>query len=222
MKYALSFSGGKDSTLALDHSLRDGLEVAALFNIYEGSTGRVRFHGVRAERIRAQAEALAIPLIEGTTHPDDYETVFLRVLDRLLEDGIGGIIFGNIHLADIRAWYEERVLGRGLEHIEPLWGIEPEMVVREVIDRGYVATIASIDLARAPQSWLGRQVDHALLAEMLARPEIDACGERGEYHTYVSDGPIFRHPVPFGLGERVEIEGHALVDITPVAPYPAT
>lgn len=213
MKYALSFSGGKDSTLALDRAVRDGLEVVALFNIYEGNTGRVRFHGVRAEMIRAQADALGIPLVEDATHPDDYETVFLRVLKELRDGGIDGIMFGNIHLADIRAWYEERVRGLGLEHVEPLWGDTPVILVREVIQRGYVATLTSIDLARSPESWLGRRLDEQLLGEILARSEIDPCGERGEYHTYVSNGPLFRNPIDIRLGERVEMEGHALVDV---------
>src|SRR5437763_720008 len=127
MRYALSFSGGKDSMLALDRSIRQGLDIAYLFNIYEGSSGRVRFHGIRAPMIAPQAELLGIPLIQDHTHPEDYEMVLLRVLDRLKEEGVGGIIFGNIHLADIRAWYEEQTTGRGFAHIEPLWetpGIE--------------------------------------------------------------------------------------------------
>src|SRR5947209_14123117 len=210
MRYALSFSGGKDSTLALDRARRDGLEVATLFTIHDSNSGRVRFHGVRAEMIAAQADALDIPLLADATHPDDYETVLLRILDRLQADGIGGIIFGNIHLADIRAWYEERVRGRGLEHLEPLWGDEPVALVREFIDRGYAATLTSIDLARSPETWLGRSLDADLLAEILARPDVDPCGERGEYHTFVSDGPLFQRPVAIRLGEQVEMEGHAL------------
>ena len=82
MRYALSWSGGKDSTLALDRARRAGLDVACLFNIYEGSSGRVRFHGVRAELIAAQASALGLPLLAAHTHPDDYETVFLRLIDQ--------------------------------------------------------------------------------------------------------------------------------------------
>src|SRR5437588_7005802 len=122
-KYALSFSGGKDSMLALDRALRQRFDIHRLFNIYEGSSGRVRFHGIRAHLIGAQADSIGIPLLQDSTHPDDYEAVFLRVLDRLQEEGIGGIIFGNIHLADIRAWYEERVTARGFEHVEPLWDV---------------------------------------------------------------------------------------------------
>jgi uncharacterized protein (TIGR00290 family) len=214
MRYALSFSGGKDSTLALDRSIRQGLDVGALFNIYEGSSGRVRFHGTLAPLIAAQAEALGVPLIQEFTHPDDYETVLLRVLDRLRVEGIEGIIFGNIHLADIRAWYEERTVGRGFRHVEPLWGEQPADLVREVIDRGYEATLVSVDLARAPEDWLGRRLDASLLTDLLSHPEIDPCGERGEYHTFVHAGPLFKEPLPVQFGRRVEMEGHALLETT--------
>jgi diphthine-ammonia ligase len=212
-RYALSFSGGKDSTLALDRALRQGLNVARLFNIYEGVSGRVRFHGIRAPLIAAQAESIGIPLVQDSTHPDDYETVFLRTLDRLRDQGIGGIVFGNIHLADIRAWYEERVTGRGLEHVEPLWGEPGLALAHEVVDRGYLARLVSIDLARTPESWLGRVLDRGLLEEIAAHPEIDPCGERGEFHTFVESGPIFKQPIGIRLAPHVEMEGHRLIEV---------
>lgn len=214
MPYALSFSGGKDSMLALDRAQRQGLDVRVLFNIYEGSSGRVRFHGIRASLIAAQADALGISLLQDRTHPDDYEQVFLRMLDRLSAQGIDGIIFGNIHLADIRAWYEERTVGRGFQHVEPLWGDSGIDLAREVVDRGYVPRMVSIDLARTPAGWLGRTFDRALLTEIEAHPEIDPCGERGEYHTFVTDGPPFSRPLPVQMGTRIEMEGHGLVDVT--------
>ncbi len=214
MKYALSFSGGKDSVLALDRAVRQGLEVTYLFNVFEGVSGRVRFHGVRASCIGRQAEALGIPLLQDSTHPDDYETVLLRLLDRLRKEGIDGIIFGNIHLADIRAWYEERTTRLGFQHVEPLWGEPGVSLLHEVIDRGYRAQVVSIDLSRTPEAWLGRTLDRALLAEILARPEIDPCGERGEYHTFVQNGPLFRHPIDLEMGGRFEMEGHGLIEIS--------
>lgn len=214
MRYALSFSGGKDSMLALDRAIRQGLDVAYLFNFYEGSSGRVRFHGIRAPLIAAQAEAIGIPLIQDFTHPDDYETVFLRTLERLREEGIGGIIFGNIHLADIRAWYEERVTGMGFQHVEPLWGEPGLMLAREVIERGYSPVVVSVDLARAPDSWLGRTFDLDLLRDIEARPETDPAGERGEYHTFVAGGPLFRHALDIKMGEQVDMEGHGLIEVT--------
>lgn len=199
--------------LALDRAVRRGLDVAFLFNIYEGSSGRVRFHGIRAALVAAQAESLGIPLVQDFTHPDDYEIVFLRTLDHLEQNGIGGIIFGNIHLADIRAWYEERTAARGFEHVEPLWGESGAALAREVIGRGYSPRIVSVDLARAPRDWLGRSLDSALLTDIEARSDLDPAGERGEYHTFVENGPLFRYPLAIEFGEQVEMEGHGLVEV---------
>lgn len=212
-KYALSWSGGKDSTLALDRARRQGLEVAYLFNIYEGSSGRVRFHGVRKELIADQAAALDIPLLQRHTHPEDYETVFCSVLGALQKRGVTGILFGNIHLADIRAWYEERTRQYGLEHVEPLWGDPPETLVREFIDRGYRSRIVGINLARAEPSWLGRDFDPAFVRTLRACPDVDLCGERGEYHSFTYDGPLFRWPVAHHLGSEHEIDGHRFLDL---------
>lgn len=214
-RYALSWSGGKDSTLALDRARRAGLDVALLFNIWEGSSGRVRFHGVRRELIEAQAESLGLELVSDHTHPDDYETVFLRVLDELAGRGLAGVVFGNIHLADIRAWYEERVAGRGLEHVEPLWGDEPAALVAEFLGRGFRTRIASVDLARGRREWVGAELTPELAAGIAATPGVDPAGEQGEYHTFAYDGPLFRRPVAHTVAGTVEMEGHLLVELLP-------
>lgn len=213
--YALSWSGGKDSTLALDRALARGLDVRLLFNIYEGNTGRVRFHGVRRELIEAQAASVGIELLTAHTHPDEYETVFLRVLDEVTRRGLAGVVFGNIHLADIRAWYQERVEGRGLEHVEPLWGGDPNALVREFLDRGFRTRIASVDLARGRREWVGEELTAALAAEIAAAEDVDPAGERGEYHTFAFDGPLFGRAVAHVVGGTVEMEGHLLVEMRP-------
>jgi uncharacterized protein (TIGR00290 family) len=189
------------------------LDVAYLFNVFEGVSGRVRFHGTRAPLIASQAVSLGIPLVQESTHPDDYEQVFLRVLDRLRTEGIGGIIFGNIHLADIRAWYEERVTARGFEHVEPLWLTPGLELLREFVARGYSSRIVSIDLARTPPDWLGRMIDADFIETVLAHPSVDPCGERGEYHSFVESGPLFRTPLHTEAGPQVEMEGHALLEL---------
>jgi uncharacterized protein (TIGR00290 family) len=209
---ALSFSGGKDSMLALDRAIRRGWPVTYLLNLYDAASERVRFHGVRTTLIQAQADALGIPLLSKPTRPDTFEQVFLEALDDLCGRGVDAIIFGNIHLADVRAWYEERTTGQRLLHLEPLWGEPVEALAREVIQRGYHAVLTSVELARAKETWLGQPLSEALLAEFSAAG-IDICGERGEYHTFVSSGPLFRSPVPIRPGERVSMPGYALIDI---------
>lgn len=215
MPYALMTSGGKDSTLALDRAVRRGLDVTHLVNVYEGSTGRVRFHGVRHQLIAQQVHALGLELLSAHTTPDDFETVFTRMLEDVKRRGLEGVVFGNIHLADVRAWYEERVRAAGLEHVEPLWGDPPIEIAWEVVERGYHALVVGVDLTQGAAQLLGREFDADLVTELGVTDDLDPCGERGEYHTFVYDGPTFAQPVAFTLGERVEIDGHRFLDLIP-------
>jgi uncharacterized protein (TIGR00290 family) len=215
MIHAISWSGGKDSTLALDRAVRQGLDVRYLFNIVYGPTGRVRFHGVRADLIARQAEALGLELIQPFTTPRGFEPAFLNGLDELIAHGVGGVVFGNIHLADVRAWYEERTTARGLEHVEPLWGDAPRDLVHEVLARGYRTRVVSVDLARGRRDWLGRELDAEFAAEIAMHPGVDPAGEQGEYHTFVFAGPLFRSEITYQIGEIHEEEGHVQVDVLP-------
>lgn len=222
MAYALMSSGGKDSTLALDRARRMGLDVRYLVNIYEGTSGRVRFHGVRHALIVEQARALGLELLTAATSPASFEGTFTHLLRELKALGVQGVVFGNIHLADIRAWYEERVRAQGLEHIEPLWGAPPVELVWEVLERGYRALIVSVDLARSAVRFLGRELDADVYTEISTRDDLDPAGEAGEYHTFVFDGPELRQPVAFTKGDTLVMEGHRFVDLIPAAGPPET
>ncbi|MCH7873851.1 MAG: hypothetical protein IH965_00960 [Gemmatimonadetes bacterium] len=216
MTYALMSSGGKDCTLAFDRARRDGYDVRYLANIYEGTTDRVRFHGVRKELVSAQAEAMGLEPILRHTTPHDFEPVLVELLDELKRRGCRGVIFGNIHLADVRAWYEERVTRSGLEHVELLWGEPPMELVYEVVERGYHGLLVSVDLAAPAARFLGRELDADLLTDIGITDDLDPCGERGEFHTFIYDGPEFRHAVAFDRGETLEIEGHRFIDLLPL------
>jgi diphthamide synthase (EF-2-diphthine--ammonia ligase) len=124
-------------------------------------------------------------------------------------------VFGNIHLADVRAWYEERTTARGLEHVEPLWGDAPRDLVHEVLARGYRTRVVSVDLARGRRDWLGRELDAEFAAEIAMHPGVDPAGEQGEYHTFVFAGPLFRSEITYQIGEIHEEEGHVQVDVLP-------
>jgi uncharacterized protein (TIGR00290 family) len=218
MKYALFWSGGKDSLLALDRARRAGLDVTHLVNIYEGNSGRVRFHGVRRGFIRTQADALGMSLVQKHTHPENFEQALAAALVDLSAAGIGGIVFGNIHLADIRAWYEERTKGAGFEHVEPLWGDPPAVLIREFVERGHHARIVSVNLSCGRAEWLGRDFDAVLIADLEAAAPADVCGERGEYHSYAYGGPLFRAPLQIAEEGRLEMEGHLVLDFSASAP----
>lgn len=208
-------SGGKDCTLAFDRARRLHYDVRYLGNIYEGATGRVRFHGVRRELIAAQAEAMGLKPVLLHTTPNDFEPVFLDLLSDLRDRGCSGVVFGNIHLAEVRAWYEERVADAGLEHVELVWGEPPMELVYEIVERGYRGLLVSVDLTTAAAPFLGRELDADLLTDIGITDDLDPCGERGEFHTFIYDGPEFRHPVDFRQGKIEEIDGHRFIDLLP-------
>lgn len=215
--YALASSGGKDSTLALHRAVTRGMRVTHLLGVVDEESGRVPYHGLRRELLGAQAEALGLEAVLEQAGPDGFEEALSRGLDRLVDDGVRGVVFGNIHLEDIREWYEERVTGRGLEHVEPLWQGDPARLAREFVHFGYRGRIISVNLEDGEPDWLGRDVDAGLLEEIVSRPEIDPCGERGEFHSFVWDGPLFRRPVRTREGGTMEMEGHRLLDLVPEA-----
>jgi len=215
MALALMSSGGKDGTLALDRARRQGLDVRWYASVFEGNTGRLRFHGVPHALIDAQARALGLEPVLKRTHPDTFDQAFARLLADLRDRGCTGILFGNIALADVRAWYEERVTAAGLTHYELLWG-EPSMeLAYEVVERGYRALVVSVRLGMRAVRFLGRELDADLLTEIGITDDLDPCGERGEYHTFVFDGPEFRTPVSFSVGEQLDLEGHRFLDLGP-------
>jgi uncharacterized protein (TIGR00290 family) len=213
MIIGMAWSGGKDSMLALDRLVRDGHDVRFLFNLFDGRTRRIRFHGVRRELIQRQAERLGLIPVQLPVREQDFESVFLRGLSILRAKGVSGVAFGNIHLADVRAWYEERTTANGFKHIEPLWGGRPTELVSEMLSRGYRALLTSVSLDRSRQEWLGRTLDDDLLREIQATPGVDPAGESGDYHSFVYEGPLFRSPIGIATGEQYEAEGHALIDI---------
>lgn len=214
--WALATGAGKDATLALHRARAAGFHVPYAFNVFEGNTGLVRFHGVPESLVRAQAQALGLELVAGQTHPRDFPTVHRALLEELRERGVGGLVYGNIHLADVQAWYQERTRAMELEHHEPLWGEDPAALVREFLDRGYRATVTCVNLELGDPAWLGRELDGELVAEVEASGA-DPCGEFGEYHTFVWDGPEFRGPVDFRVGEALERDGHRFLELSPPA-----
>jgi uncharacterized protein (TIGR00290 family) len=171
-----------------------------------GQDGGVRFHGVDAALLDAQAKALGCELLRVPTPPDRYEPGFLDALDRLRARGLAGIVFGNLHLADVQAWFEERTTRSGLRHVEPLWGWAPELVVEQFLAAGFRAIVVSVMADTIDRRWLGAPFDARFVAMLAGLPGVDLCGERGEYHTFVYDGPGFAAPVRVALGEPIAAE----------------
>lgn len=212
-RYALMWSGGKDSALALDRVGKGGLEVARLVSFYDSTTRRVRFHATRVEMLEAQAAAVGIGLRAIPTTWAEMETKLRHELASLREGGFTGVIFGDIHLADVRAWYEDRVTAAGLEHVEPIWGEPPDLLLGEFISSGGRAVITCVDLAKLDEAWLGRVIDERF-ANDIGTTGADPCGENGEYHSFAFAGPVFRRPLAWIAGERRLDSRFAQLDLT--------
>ena len=211
--YALMWSGGKDSALALDRARRSGLDVARLISFYDSATRRVRFHATRVEMLEAQAAAVGIELRAIPTSWQEMEAGLGRELASLHQEGFAGVVLGDIHLADVRDWYETRVVAAGLEHVEPIWGEPPPALLDEFVSTGGRAVLTCVELAKLDASWLGRVIDEQFAAA-IGKTGVDACGESGEYHSFAFAGPVFKRPVAWVAGERRLDGGFAQLDLT--------
>lgn len=216
-RYVLMWSGGKDSALALDRALKSGIEVGRLLSFYDAATRRVRFHATRVEMLEAQAAAIGIDLRAVPTAWQDMEANLRAQLSAHREEGFKGVVLGDIHLADVRAWYEERVTAAGLLHVEPLWAEPPHLLLNEFVSSGGRAVVTCVELAKLDASWLGRVTDESFVSE-IASAGIDACGENGEYHSFAFAGPRFKQQVSWTAGERRVDSGFAQLDLSRAIP----
>ncbi|MGH7457773.1 MAG: diphthine--ammonia ligase [Longimicrobiaceae bacterium] len=218
----IGWSGGKDSVLALQELLRgERYRVAALLTTLTEGYDRISVHGVRRELLHRQAASLELPLAEVWIPPECsnqlYEERMSGALNRQRERGVRRAVFGDLFLQDVRA-YRERLLERaGVEAVFPLWGRDTGELARAFVDDGFQARVVCVDSEQIDPSFAGRPYDHAFLADL---PEsADWCGENGEFHTFVHAGPLFRAPVPLGMGERVLRQARfQYCDLLPVPP----
>jgi len=189
-----SFSGGKDSCLALWRARTAGLDVRALVNVLEETGERNRSHGVPKSLLQAQAGALGCDLVTPVASWQDYERQFTAALRELQSGGIEVAVFGDIDLQAHRDWEEKVCANAGLVPYLPLWQESRANIAREVIGAGFEAYVVCTDSRHLGDEFCGRRYDQAFLEEL--PPEVDACGENGEFHTFVFNGPMFSAPVP--------------------------
>src|SRR5947207_6499594 len=208
----VAWSGGKDSALALQEVLGAGrYRVAALLTTVTGEYDRISMHGVRRTLLRRQAESLALPLEEVVISPgasnEEYEAsmgVALAAL-RTRNAGLDSVVFGDLFLADIRA-YRERTLARiGMRGLFPLWLRDTRSLAHEFVRLGYRAVLVCVDATQLAGEFAGREFDADLLRDL--PPDVDPCGENGEFHTFVYAGPGLREPVSHERGPLVVRDG---------------
>ncbi len=220
MKTIVSWSSGKDSAWMV-HVLRarGDVEVAALLTTINAPAQRVAMHAVRVELLNAQADALGLPLwtvpIPSPCPNDAYELAMADAVRRAVAEGFTHVAFADLFLEDVRRYREERLAGTGLTPIFPLFGSDTAALAREMIAAGLGARLTCVDPRVLDRRFAGRTFDAALLAEL--PPAIDPCGERGEFHTFAYDGPMFDRPIGIETGLVVERDGFVFADLVPAA-----
>jgi uncharacterized protein (TIGR00290 family) len=220
----VSWSSGKDSAFTL-HALRqaDELEIVALFTTINQVHDRVAMHAVRRELLRAQAESAGLPLwevdIPSPCSNEEYDAAMRGLVARALAEGVEVVAFGDLFLADIRRYREERLNGTGLRPVFPLWGIPTAELSTRMLEAGLSAVLTCVDPRQLPAHFAGRTWDQALLRELPA--SVDPCGENGEFHTFVTRGPMLGRPLDVEVGPVVERDGFVFADLQPRASSPA-
>jgi uncharacterized protein (TIGR00290 family) len=217
-KALIAWSSGKDSAWALHQARASGeFDIVGAMTTVTDSFARVSMHGVREALLHAQLAAAGLPAITvRIPYPcpnEIYEREMKAAIDGAKARGVTHMIFGDLFLADIRAYREKQLTGTGITPVFPLWLKPTPALARAMIDGGIEAHLAVVDLKKLPASFAGRRFDAALLADF--PPGIDPCGENGEFHTYVSAGPMLSRKIPVRVGETVERDGFAFADLVP-------
>lgn len=218
MKVISSWSGGKDSTLASYKAILAGYEITFLANFISKESKRCCFHGITSELMRAQSHAINIPIIqkEVSSDMDNYEDEFKQIVGEIRDKhGINGMVFGDIYLEEHKNWVERVCKDLDIIPIQPLWNIQPEKVINEFISCGFKAVVVSSKAGVLNEDFLGKDINKDLVNE-LKEKNICLCGENGEFHSFVYDGPIFKTAIKITKSEKVLKEGfwkHWFLDI---------
>ena len=214
----MSWSSGKDSTFALAAARTDPeLEVVGLLVTLNAAADRVAMHAVRRTLLEAQAERLGLPLhvveIPSPCPNDVYAEKMAAAMHAAEADGVQRVIFGDLYLEDIRAYREQALADTPIDPVFPLWRRPTDALAREMIAAGVRAVLTCVDPQQLPAGFAGRAFDESLLSEL---PDgVDPCGENGEFHTFVWDGPGFSSPIDIEVGEIVERDGFVFCDVSP-------
>jgi uncharacterized protein (TIGR00290 family) len=214
MKIVASWSGGKDSCFACYKAIQEGFEVSHLLTMM-AEKGESNFHLISSELLDAQSQLVGVPIVKWETTPETYEQEFKNALKQMKAKGAGGLVTGDIY--DV-ALHEEGWLDRvcsevGIKPIKPLWHRATQQVFNEFISLGFKATVVRVNLDLLGMEWLGRQLNEAFLNDLAKVGNIDPCGERGEYHTFVTDGPLFKKRIEILESRKTKRGGYGRLEI---------
>ncbi|MCW4019037.1 MAG: diphthine--ammonia ligase [Candidatus Bathyarchaeota archaeon] len=214
MKVVAAWSGGKDGCSAYYKALKEGFEVVSLLTSMQ-SEAKTNFHGIRSDLLDAQVQAIEVPVFKQVTTPETYEQLFKEALLHFKAQGVEGLVTGDIYEV---GGHEERWLERvcrevGLKPIRPLWQANTTELFKEFVAAGFKAIVVRTNLSILGEEWLGKQLDADFLSEIQKMPNVDPCGEGGEYHTIVTDGPIFKNRIQLTETKPLSINGFGSLEI---------
>jgi len=217
MKILVSWSSGKDSAWMLHVLKQDAaVEIGGLLTTMNDEFDRVAMHAVRRRLVEAQAEAAGVPLrtvpLPWPCTNDEYESRMRAAVSQAVSEGFTHVAFGDLFLEDVRKYREDRLAGTGLTPLFPIWGIPTDQLATQMVESGLRSVLTCINPKHLDRSFAGRQFDHSLLADLPAG--VDRCGERGEFHSFAWDGPMFNHPVTVSVGEVVDRDGFVFADLS--------
>jgi uncharacterized protein (TIGR00290 family) len=211
--YISSWSGGKDSCFACYKALQTGYKITHLLNFISKEYKRVSFHGIEARLIKTQSELAGIHLLQKETTPNNYESEFKDAVKSLAHNEIKGMIFGDIYLEEHKQWVERVCKELGLDPIEPLWERNAEELIQDFINNGFHAVVVSGQAKFIDKQWIGQPVNRDFMDYLKTKSDVDICGEKGEYHTFVVAGPLFKGKIEITETEVISRNGYWFLDI---------
>lgn len=214
MKVAVAWSGGKDSCLACFKAIKESYTVSNLL-IMMADVNTSNFHLISSDLLDAQSAAIGIPIIKQVTSPDTYENNFRNALLELKSEGIEGLVTGDVFNVALHeaGWLDRICREVGLIPIRPLWHLDTKKILIEFINEGFKAIVVRIKNEIIGLDWLGREINQTFYEDLLNLGTIDPCGEHGEYHSFVVDGPIFKNRIVITDSEKMTINGYGRLKI---------
>jgi diphthine-ammonia ligase len=209
MKIVASWSGGKDSCFACYKAIQEGHDVSQLL-IMMSDPSKSNFHMIPSDTLDAQSQVIGIPIVKWTTTPNTYEQDFKKALLQMKAKGVEGIVTGDVYDVALHeaGWLDRVCKEVGLTPVKPLWHRDTQQILSEFIREGFKATVVRVKTDVLGMEWLGREINKDFFDDLLKLGTVDPCGERGEFHTFVTDGPLFKKRIEILESEKVKLNGN--------------
>jgi uncharacterized protein (TIGR00290 family) len=214
MKVVVSWSGGKDSCFACYKAIQEGYDVLQLL-IMMSDPSESNFHMISSELLDAQSQTIGIPIVKWTTTPDTYEQEFKKALLQMKTKGMEDLVTGDVYDVALHevGWLDRICKEVGLKPVKPLWHRDTQQILNEFINEGFKATVVRVKTDVLGMEWLGRKINKEFFNDLLKLGTVDPCGERGEFHTFVTDGPLFKKRIEILESEKTTLNGYGRLEI---------